>query len=130
MAIKQPESMDDLVYFTDRDTAGGPVRMWVFRKECPECGKMMGKPKDAKGKVKIRASEYVCECGHTEQKAEYEDSLIASAEYTCNACGKEGEAEVPFKRKLIKGVQTVRITCDCGAHLDVTKKMKEKAAKN
>lgn len=131
MALKQPESMDELVYLTDRDTTGGPVRLWVFRKDCPKCGKQMGKPKNAKGKVKIRATEYVCDCGHSESKAEYENSLVASAEYECSACGKTGEAEVPFKRKVINGVQTIRLTCEkCGAHLDVTKKMKEKAAKH
>ncbi|PIN69406.1 hypothetical protein COV94_02900, partial [Candidatus Woesearchaeota archaeon CG11_big_fil_rev_8_21_14_0_20_57_5] len=69
-----PDSMDELVYFTNRGIAGGHVTAWARRQECPQChGALMGKPKDKKGSIKIRASEYVCpECGHTVEKQAYE----------------------------------------------------------
>ena len=66
--LKEPESMDELVYYTNRDLDnGGEAVCWVRRGKCPKCGKgMMGKPRNPKtGKAKIRASEYVCpECGN------------------------------------------------------------------
>ena len=138
MAYRKPESMDECVYFTQRTLenadgeATGEIMTWVFREDCPKCGKSkMGKPRDSKGKVKIRAKEYVCSsCGHSLEKTAYEDSLIACAEYTCPYCNNKGEAEKPFKRKNINGVQTLRFECDsCHGNLDVTKKMKEKKSK-
>ena len=128
MALKEPESMEELIYFTRRGIGDGKVMAWVNKNKCPKCGKaLMGKPKD-KGKVKIRAKEYVCpECGHTEEKKEHEETLTCSIKYTCPSCSFEGEAEVPFKRKKIDGVDTIRIQCEkCGVNIDITKKMKEK----
>ncbi len=133
MALKLPESMDELIYWTRRSIGEGKATVWVNKQECPECGKAkMGKPVDAKtGKVKIRAKEYVCPgCGYTVEKKEHEGSLEACAIYVCPECKKEGECIVPFKRKSIQGVQTLRFTCEhCGANIDVTKKMKEKKKK-
>ena len=128
MALKQPESMDELVYFTDRDIGSGSARVWVFRQKCPKCGKtIMSKPVGEKGKVKIRASEYVCpSCGHRVEKDEYENTLTANTEYKCPKCLSSGEAQIPFKRKNIEGVLTLRVNCSkCGTPIDVTKKMKE-----
>ncbi|MGM5487693.1 MAG: hypothetical protein ACQESG_01965 [Nanobdellota archaeon] len=125
--LKQPESMDECAYFTNRSIGDGHVRVWVFRQDCPECGKaQMGKPVE-KGKVKVRAKEYVCpECGHSEPKEEYEPKLTANVAYTCPECKYEGEQQVPYKRKTIKGVPTLRITCEeCGFNIDITKKMKD-----
>lgn len=129
--LKRPESMEDLVYMTNRDIGEtGSAMCWVFRERCPECGKgMMGKPVDPKTKkVKVRAKEYVCpECGYTVEKTEYEDGLTANVDYTCPGCGHEGELQVPFKRKMIKGVLTLRVNCEkCNANIDITKKMKDK----
>ena len=134
MALRQPESMDELVYFTNRAIEGGKgsARVWVFRQTCPKCGKaMMGKPKDGKGKVKTRAKEYTCPvCNYTVPEQEYEDSLTANADYTCHACKASGEGQIPFKRKNIEGVQTLRFQCSsCKANIDVTKKLKEKKGK-
>ena len=135
MPLRKPESMDECVYFTQRSLANergefsGEIMAWVFREVCPKCGKVkMGKPRDSKGKVKTRASEYVCPgCGYSVEKQSYEDSLVAFAEYKCSHCGGEGEAKAPFKRKNINGVQTLRFACvKCSGNLDVTKKMKEK----
>ncbi len=130
MSLRKPESMDECVYFTQRSLEGdkGEIMAWVFRGDCPKCGKAkMGKPRDSKGKAKMRANEYECpSCKHVVEKQAYEDSLIAFAEYKCPNCGSSGEAKTPFKRKNISGVQTLRFACvKCGGNLDVTKKMKE-----
>ncbi len=134
MALKQPESMDELVYFTNRSLEGGKgnARVWVFRQTCPKCKKaLMGKPRDSKGKVKTRASEYAClSCGNVVEKKAYEESLTANSEYACPHCGSIGETQGPFKRKNIDGVQTLRLNCSkCSGNLDITKKLKEKKSK-
>lgn len=130
MALNLPESMEELVYYTNREfDEGGNIQCWVRRRECPECGQgLMGKPRKKTGEVKVRARTYVCpECGYTAEKKEYEETLMAEAKYTCPHCGEEGEATVPFKRKKIKGVDTLRIKCEhCGGNIDLTKKMASK----
>ena len=123
--------MDECVYFTQRSLADGKgsVKVWVFKQTCPKCMKaIMGKPRDSKGKVKTRANEYVCpSCGHSVEKKAYEESLTANAEYTCLGCSSSGEAQIPYKRKNIEGIPTLRFQCaKCQASIDVTKKMKEK----
>ena len=72
MGLRIPQSMDECLYFTNRTLEGkkeGKVIAWVYRKDCPKCKKVkMGKPV-AKGKIKTRATEYVCpDCAFTEQK--------------------------------------------------------------
>jgi len=139
MEIREPESMDECVYYTQRQVGdGGSIKAWAYRGDCPKCGKAkMGKPKDEKtGKVKIRAKEYVCpECGHTIEKKDYEESLMCEAKYTCPACKKEGKGRVPFKRKKVqifdietqkkKPVDAIQFICEhCGEKINVTKKMK------
>ena len=124
--------MEELVYFTQRAFDGGEAMVWVFRNECPKCkDAIMGKPRNDKGKAMTRAKEYACpKCDHRIEKQEYEDSLVANAEYTCAACNNQGEAQIPFKRKVINGIQTLRFQCGkCEANIDVTKKMKEKKEK-
>ena len=134
MALRQPESMDECVYFSQRflDAGKGYVKVWVFKQTCPKCKKaIMGKPRDSKGKVKTRANEYVCpSCGYTVEKQAYEDSSTANAEYKCPSCGHSGEAQIPYKRKNIEGIPTLRFQCaKCHGNIDVTKKMKEKKGK-
>ena len=131
MTLKFPESMDECVYFTNRaltEDGKGNVTAWVFRNDCPKCGKAkMGKPVDEKtGQVKIRAKEYVCpECGYTVEKTEYEETLTCNIQYTCDECGHEGETQVPFKRKKFMGTDAVVFTCEgCGKKIPITKKMK------
>ena len=130
MAVQAPTSMDDLVYFTNRvhDIDGGKakIKAWVYRKECPSCGKAkMGKPVN-KGKVKVRSPEYVCpECGYTEEKKEHEDTLTVEVQYTCPYCGHSGEATTPYTRKTWNGVKAYVFVCDsCGKKIGITKKMK------
>ena len=94
--VTEPSSMDELVYFTNRKVGDGNVMAWVYRNECPKCGKAkMGKPKDEKtGKPKIRAKEYVCpECSNTVEKEEYEETLMCEIKYTCPKCKHQGEIE-------------------------------------
>lgn len=127
MALKKPESMDEVIYFTRRTLEPkGRVTAWAFKKECPKCKKaLMGKPVES-GKVRIRATEYVCPaCGYTETKAEHEKSLEVCAEYECPACGKTGEATTPYVRKTFQGVKAFVIACgSCGEKIGITKKMK------
>ncbi|MBI5398865.1 hypothetical protein HZB03_05365 [Candidatus Woesearchaeota archaeon] len=129
MPVREPESMNELVYFTNRTLDNkGLAKVWVYRQDCPKCGKAkMGKPVE-KGKVKIRAKEYVCQaCHYTVAKEEYESGLTAQATYTCPGCKKSGEAELPFKWKSVDGVKALKFSCsNCKANILVTKKMKEK----
>ena len=128
MALKQPESMEELVYFTKRNIGEGFVKAWVFREKCPKCGKgLMGKPKDKTGKVKVRATYYECpECKYTIPKKEYEESLTVNISYICPNCKYEGETQIPFKRKKIKGVDALVFHCEkCKEKILITKKMKE-----
>ena len=132
MAIKEPESMDDLIYFTNRqlDHGNGYAKAWVYKGVCPKCRKgTMGKPKDEKtGKVKIRAKEYVCaNCGYVMDKKENDEQLLANIKYGCPYCKNQGEVQIPFKRKKIDGVDALRFQCQkCNADIDVIKKMKNK----
>ena len=128
MPLKQPESVDECVYFTRRTIDKGHVMCWVFKEKCPKCGKaLMSKPKGEDGKVKIRAKEYVCsECGHTVEKQEYEDTLTANVVYTCPFCAYQGEIQIPFKRKTYLGAKALVFECaKCKQKIAVTKKLKE-----
>ncbi|MCF7799025.1 hypothetical protein K9M74_03910 [Candidatus Woesearchaeota archaeon] len=129
MALTLPDDMEKLVYFTRRKIDDNTIIAWVDKVECPKCKKsLMAKPRDEKtGRPKIRATEYVCDsCGYAEPKKEHEEKLEANIIYTCPHCKKKGEAIVPFKRKTIAGVATLRAQCQhCGGNIDITKKMKE-----
>jgi len=135
MALKQPSSMDECVYFTRRSKPN--VVAWVLREPCPKCKKsLMGKPRGADGKVKIRAKDYVCpSCGYTAEKQAYEDTLTANITYTCPKCSHAGEIQIPFKRKKVKlfdeeagkevSADALQFQCEkCKEKLNVTKKMK------
>ena len=127
--FKEPESTENLFYFTDRDIGNGRAFCWVEKLICPKCGKArMGKPRDKSGKIKVRAKEYVCpNCGYSEEKSEYESKLVAKVIYKCPHCGYEGKLKLPFKRKKIKGIETFRFLCDaCNKPIDITKKFKNK----
>ncbi|NIA04083.1 MAG: hypothetical protein GWP09_01915 [Nitrospiraceae bacterium] len=129
MELKEPQSMEELYYYTNRDLENnGEVRCWVFKRECPQCHKaLLEKPKGKNGKIKIRAKEFVCpNCGFVMGKEEYEKDLIANIEYTCPHCGYHGKTQIPFKRKKVKGVEAMVFTCEkCGEKIYITKKMKE-----
>lgn len=126
--MKEPEDMDELIYFTNRTPPeGGHIKAWVYKVDCPKCGKAkMGKPV-LKGKVKIRAKEYTCpSCGHTEEKDEHEEALTLEIKYTCPHCGNTGDAETIYKRKAFLGVPSYVFSCgSCEKKIGITKKMKE-----
>lgn len=127
MVCKEPDSMDELVYFTRRTLEPkGKLRAWTFKIDCPKCHKaLMGKPTE-KGKVKIRSTEYVCPaCGYTEEKAEHEPKLTVCVDYECPACGNKAQATTPYKRKTWQGVPAYVFECGkCGEKIGITKKMK------
>ena len=128
MSLKIPNSMQECLYFTNRDT----ILAWVYRKTCPKCKKAkMGKPV-VKGKVKTRAEEYACPaCGYTEEKTAHEENLMLESTYTCPKCQKKGESTAPYKRKAYQGVLSFVIQCQhCGEIMPLTKKLKVLKNKN
>jgi len=134
MTLKMPESTDECLYFTRRSLDNdGSLIAWVYKKDCPECGKgKMGKPVDEKtGKPKIRAKEYICpECGHSEEKKAHEESCQMEIIYKCPHCGNESEISTEYKRKSFtlengKKAPAVVFECGkCGEKIGVTKKLK------
>lgn len=136
--VTEPESMDDLIYFTKRTIGKGKATAWVYKGDCRKCGKTkMSKPTDEKtGKVKIRSKEYICSaCGNTEEKVAHEETLTAEIKYTCPKCSHEGDAEIPYKRKNVKiwdeeakkdkAAKALVLNCEkCNENIYVTKKMK------
>lgn len=125
--LKQPNSMDECLYFTNRTLGDeGKVKAWVYKKDCPKCKAKMSKPVED-GKVRIRATEYTCpECSHTEGKKEHEESLSVEIIYTCPSCGHSGETSTAYKRKSFNGVPAIVFSCDkCNEKIGITKKMKE-----
>ena len=128
MVCKQPESMEELVYFTRRTLEPkGRAMAWAHKKTCPKCKEgLMGKPVDG-GKIKIRAQEYVCpKCGYEESKAEHEKTLEVCVDYTCPHCDHQGVGTSPFKRKTYMGAPAYVVECEsCGGKIAITKRMKE-----
>ena len=146
MPLKQPTSMNECFYFTNRLIGKGKIKAWVFKTTCEKCHKgIMGKPVNSKtGKPKLRAEVYACNsCGYTVDQKEYEETLTTNVQYTCPYCSHAGEIQIPFKRKKVKikaedranggelstakdkTVDSLRFDCQkCGKHIDITKKMK------
>ena len=126
--VTEPESMDTLIYFTNRAVDSGQVRAWVYKGMCPTCQKgKMEKPKNEKtGRPKIRATHYLCNaCGHEEEKDQYEETLDIEIVYTCPACKHEGDITVPYKRRTFNGVKAVVFQCQqCNEKIPISKKMK------
>lgn len=126
VALKQPESVDECIYFTRRTLKPkGRIMAWAFRKRCPKCKKgLMVKPKKT-------SLTYDCpSCGYAEPKAEHIEDMMLNVEYTCPSCGGSGEAETEYKRKTWQGVKAYVFPCGkCGEKIGVTKKLKEPKAK-
>jgi len=119
--LKQPESVDQCVYFTRRKIGQkGKIVAWVFRKECPRCKELMRKPKKT-------SPTYDCPaCGYAEPKAAHEASLVVNVDYVCPECGHAGETTTEYKRKNWHGVKAYVFVCgQCKAKLGITKKLKE-----
>jgi predicted RNA-binding Zn-ribbon protein involved in translation (DUF1610 family) len=122
-----PKSVEECVYFTNRTLVpDGKLKAWVYRIDCPKCGKAkMGKPV-VKGKIKSRATEYICpECGHIEDKPTHEPKLTVEIIYTCPHCRFSGETTTEYKRKKFEGTDAYIFTCQkCGKKIGISKKLK------
>lgn len=135
MPIKEPTSASECVYFTNRELSKGYIKAWVFKGLCKKCNaNIMEKPRDKKGKIKIREKEYICSaCGNTENEKEYLERLTANVKYKCPFCSYEDEIQLPFKRKKVrinneegnqKTVESLRFQCSkCSKNIDITKRM-------
>ncbi len=136
--FKEPESIQECVYFTNRTIGKGKVTAWALKEKCMKCKEgLMGKPRDPKtGKPKIRAKEYECpKCHYRINDEEYENTLTANIKYTCPYCNHNGETQVPFQRKKVqiydkemkkKTVDSLRFQCNkCSKNIDITKKLRE-----
>lgn len=128
MNCKQPESMDEAIYFSRRTLEPkGRATAWARKKACPKCKKaLMGKPVD-KGKIKIRATEYVCPaCGYSEPKAEHEKDLVMCVDYECPFCNHKAIGTTSYIPKTYQGVKSRVVICEgCGEKIAITKKMKD-----
>lgn len=139
MALRKPSSMEECIYFTNRtiespaslrtdSQAGhGKAMAWVFRKECPKCKGIMGKPLKKGNKVDKKADHYVCySCGYKEGNEQVENSLMINVEYKCPHCGNEGGTTTTYQRKSFEGVPSYVFECQkCHKKIGLTKKLKE-----
>lgn len=132
--FEYPETMDELLYFTNRRLPDGTkILAVVERKDCPECGKeKMGKPINEKtGKVKTRAKEYVCpNCGHEEPKKAHEESLELDIQYTNSEQTEVKRTKTPYKRRTWKGMKSFVFENEfTGERMGITKRLKTKKKK-
>ncbi|MDD9953120.1 MAG: hypothetical protein OXR66_02185 [Candidatus Woesearchaeota archaeon] len=123
MTLREPESMDECLYFTRRKLENdGWARAWVYRPLSPD-GNPLGKPKDPKtGKVKIRSKVYVDHETGYEVSADELD-LNVEIKYKSPFTGEEGETTVPFKWKTYQGVKSIVFLDSDGNKIALTKKM-------
>ena len=132
MPIRKPTSMEECIYFTNREIGSGRATAWVFRKECQKCGNdFMGKPKKKDGKIDKKAGYYACSsCGYEGSNEQVESSLTINVEYKCPYCSNEGEATTEYKSKTFEGVPSYVFECGkCLKKIGLTKKMKENKKK-
>jgi hypothetical protein len=126
--IKEPENMDDLLFFTNRRSDNGAIKAWAHRPLCPKCKKgKMGKPVNEKtGKVAKKAEVYACHACHYEMPgSEAEKIAVVDVLFTCPFCRKSGEAKTSYERKLWQGVPAYVFECTfCKQKIGITKKMK------
>ena len=126
MTLKKPNSMEECLYFTNRSIGSGRATAWVFRKECPKCKGIMGKPMKKGGKVDKKAEHYVCySCSHVESNEQVENSLMINVEYKCPHCGNEGGTTTEYKRRSFESVPSFVFECQqCHNKIGLTKKLK------
>ena len=126
--VNYPKDMSEVIYFTNRTLEPtGNVKAWAFKVNCEKCKVgMMGKPVE-NGKVKIRATEYICsKCGFSEEKSLHESKLTLTVVYTCPYCQNSGDTTTEYKRKSFEGVKAFIFACQkCGKKIGITKKMKK-----
>lgn len=125
MALRQPESVAETVYFTRRKLEPkGSIVAWAFRKECPKCKALMKKPKKT-------SPSYDCpKCDYKEPKVVHEESLTVNVEFVCPSCDHAGETTTPYKRKTWLGRKAFVFNCtNCNEKIGITKKMAEPKTK-
>ena len=125
--VTEPESMDELFYFTNRTIEnGGWIKAWVYKPDAPTGKGKLGKPTDPKtGKVKVRAKYYVDEEGNEYDKEEIDPTLTMEIKYKSPHTGKEGETTIPYKKKTWLGVPAYVFEDQEGNKIGITKKMKK-----
>ena len=126
--LPQPESMDDLMYFTRRTVFDGRVVAWVFKPECPACGEaQMRKPRNKDGKPKTRSKTYVCPaCEHEEKKSDVKANATVNVHYICPHCEHEGDATTDYKRRTYMGKKSFVFQCaECWQEIPITKRVKQ-----
>jgi predicted RNA-binding Zn-ribbon protein involved in translation (DUF1610 family) len=122
MVLKQPESVDECLYFTRRKLLPkGSIIAWALRRQCPKCKKALMK------KPTKRAEEYICpSCAYSEPKEQHEAGVVVNVEYVCPSCGHAGEATTDYKRKPWEGRKAYVFFCaSCKAKIGITKKLAE-----
>jgi len=126
MTIKKPESMEECIYFTNRNIDDGRATAWVYRKKCPKCDGILGKPIKKNGKPDKKAEIYECpKCKFQESNEDVEKDLQMEIEYKCPYCGNEGEATTAYQRVSFKGVKSYVFECGkCNEKIPITKKLK------
>ena len=126
--LKQPQSMDELMYFSRRTVMDGRVVAWVFKPQCPECGDdRLEKPTNPKtGKKKTRSSKFVCEtCGYEEKKKKTEERATVNIHYICPHCEHEGDTTTKYDRRTYLGKKAFVFKCDeCWQEIPITKRVK------
>ena len=116
MQLKEPTSMEECVYFTNRTPGKGRIRAWVFKEKCPKCKEsIMGKPKNKKtGKVLIRSKTYVCSSCNFSMEDKTKGSLDQAADKICIGVSVVLKAQIitkgrsPRTRKTAKNIPQVR----------------------
>jgi len=127
--MKEPESMNDLMFFTNRNMGASTIKAWVYRPLCAKCKKgRVGKPINPKSKAINKKAEYY-ECNHCKAQTPVEDidkDLKVEVKYKCPGCGNEGFATTEYKRKTWQGVPAFVFECSkCKEKIGITKKMKK-----
>ncbi len=127
MALKEPESMEELFYFTRRKLENdGWVKAWVYRPEAPTGKGLLSKPVDEKtGKPKVRSNIYVDDEGNEYPVEEINPTLKLEIKYKSPYNGEEGETTIPYKRKTYQGVPAFVFQDSEGNKIPITKKMKQ-----
>lgn len=125
--MKEPDSMDELLFFTNRRVGDGTIRAWTYRPDCPKCKARMGKPINPKTKkVDKKSLDYECpKCAYRVLAADADKDLKVEVIYTCPFCKKSGETETEYNRKKWQGVLAYVFLCkSCGKEIGITKKLK------
>lgn len=118
--LKEPNSMEECLYFTRRSIGKGKIVAWAYRILCPKCKKANMRKENKRDKY------YTCpQCEYTEDEKLHESKIKIEVKYVCPFCLFSGETTTEYKRKSFYGVQAYIFFCErCKEKLGLTKKMK------